>query len=107
MATGFLFLGGGRLTFGRSNEVSGVTAQSKCSVPAASNIRNPNCFIQAIAGLLVSLYPRFPQNASDNRCHLQALRHLYVLAVEDRCLDAVDVDSGKHSVFYLELYNGE
>lgn len=67
MAIGFLFMGGGTHTFGTSN--------------------------QAIAALLISLFPVFPQDTTDNRCHLQALRHLYVLAAEQRCVEAVDVDT--------------
>lgn len=67
MAIGFLFLGGGTHTFGTSN--------------------------QAVASLLISLFPVFPQDTSDNRCHLQALRHLYVLAAERRCVEAIDVDT--------------
>ena len=59
MALGFLFLGGGRLTLGTSKP--------------------------AIAALLTAIFPRFPLTPSDNRYHLQAFRHLYVLAVEARC----------------------
>ncbi|CAN0909752.1 Anaphase-promoting complex subunit 1 [Linum grandiflorum] len=68
MAIGFLFLGGGMRTFSTSNG--------------------------AIAALLISLYPRLPTGPNDNRCHLQALRHLYVLATEARWVQTVDVDSG-------------
>jgi hypothetical protein len=53
-AIGFLFLGGGTMRF---------------ATDAAS-----------VASLWLATYPRFPQNASDNRCHLQAFRHLYALA---------------------------
>ena len=56
MAIGFLFLGGGRLTLGTSK--------------------------RAVAALLASIFPRFPLGSSDNRYHLQAFRHLYVLAAE-------------------------
>lgn len=56
MALGFLFLGSGKQTFGTSNS--------------------------AIAALLVALFPKFPQTPVDNRFHLQAFRHLYVLAAE-------------------------
>jgi hypothetical protein len=42
---GFLFLGAGRRTFATSNE--------------------------AVAALLISVFPRFPTSTSDNRCHLQ------------------------------------
>ena len=46
---------------------------------------------RAIASLVCSLYPVFPANSNDNRCHLQALRHLYVMAAEPRVLVARDV----------------
>ncbi|XP_078728043.1 anaphase-promoting complex subunit 1 isoform X4 [Lampetra fluviatilis] len=68
MALGFLFLGAGRCSLSTSNS--------------------------AIAALLCALYPRFPAHSTDNRYHLQALRHLYVLAVEPRLLVPVDVDTG-------------
>uniref|UniRef100_A0A8C4Q8K5 Anaphase-promoting complex subunit 1 middle domain-containing protein n=1 Tax=Eptatretus burgeri TaxID=7764 RepID=A0A8C4Q8K5_EPTBU len=48
----------------------------------------------AIAALLCALYPQFPAQSKDNRYHLQALRHLYVLACEPRLLIPVDVDTG-------------
>ena len=67
MAIGFLFLGGGGLTFATDNG--------------------------AVAALLIALYPRFPVTPSDHRCHLQAFRHLYVLATEARSLQTVDVDT--------------
>lgn len=67
MAVGFLFLGGGCLTFGTSNI--------------------------AVASLLCAIYPRFPNGVEDNQYHLQAMRHLYVLAVEPRCIEARDVDT--------------
>ncbi|KAJ3024813.1 UNVERIFIED_CONTAM: Anaphase-promoting complex subunit 1 [Siphonaria sp. JEL0065] len=69
MSIGLLFLGGGSgLTLGTSNE--------------------------AVAALVCALYPRFPISADDNCCHLQALRHMWVLAVERRrCLVTRDVDS--------------
>ncbi|KAJ3296923.1 Anaphase-promoting complex subunit 1 [Rhizoclosmatium sp. JEL0117] len=69
MSLGFLFLGGGSgVTLGTSDE--------------------------AVAGLLCAVYPRFPMTADDNCCHLQALRHMWVLAVDrSRSLVARDVDS--------------
>lgn len=60
MAIGFLFLGSGAYTFSRSE--------------------------RAIAALLISTYPILPSSPSDNRFHLQALRHFYVLAIETRLL---------------------
>lgn len=82
MAIGFLFLGGGRMTFGRSNE--------------------------AIAALLIALYPRMPATPSDNRCHLQALRHLYVLAAQPRGVETRDVDTGEavYAPVEVELRSG-
>jgi hypothetical protein len=47
---------------------------------------------EAVAALVVALYPRFPLHTRDNRYHLQAFRHLYVLAVEPRCI-------GTHPLF--------
>lgn len=45
MALGFLIMGGGARTFATSNE--------------------------AVAALVIALYPRFPQAPNDHRCHLQ------------------------------------
>lgn len=67
MAMGMLFLGGGSYTLGTSD--------------------------LAIASLLCSLYPIFPTTVLDNKCHLQAFRHLWVLAAEPRCLIPRDIDT--------------
>lgn len=77
MALGLLFLGGGRYTLSTSNS--------------------------AIAALLCALYPHFPAHSTDNRYHLQALRHLVVLAAEPRLLVPVDVDSLKPCYALLEV----
>ncbi|KAG0212923.1 Anaphase-promoting complex subunit 1 [Mortierella sp. GBA30] len=68
MALGLLFLGGGGYTLGTSN--------------------------RCVAALLCSLYPRLPSDPMDNRSHLQAFRHLWVLAVEPRCLVTRDARTG-------------
>lgn len=52
---------------------------------------------------MTSLFPRFPLAPTDGRYHLQALRHLYVLAAEARCLEAVDVDTGEPAMIPLRL----
>uniref|UniRef100_A0A8C6KV63 Anaphase promoting complex subunit 1 n=1 Tax=Nothobranchius furzeri TaxID=105023 RepID=A0A8C6KV63_NOTFU len=57
----------------------------------------------AIAALLCALYPHFPAHSTDNRYHLQALRHLVVLAAEPRLLVPVDVDSLKPCYALLEV----
>lgn len=67
MAIGALFLGGGSYTIGTSN--------------------------LAIASLLCAFYPIFPTTVLDNKCHLQAFRHLWVLAAEPRCLVPRDLDT--------------
>lgn len=56
MAIGFIFLGYGNYTFNRED--------------------------MSVAALLLALYPQFPNAPGDNRWHLQALRHFYVLAME-------------------------
>ncbi|KAK5625631.1 hypothetical protein RRF57_001347 [Xylaria bambusicola] len=45
----------------------------------------------AIASLLVSFYPVFPDSVQDNKSHLQAFRHFWVLATDPRCLVTKDV----------------
>lgn len=69
MAIGFQFLGAGRFTLSRSP--------------------------QAVAALICALFPKFPTHSNDNRYHLQAFRHLYVLAIEPRIVLPRDIDSGK------------
>lgn len=75
LSIGLLFLGGGRFTLGTSNA--------------------------AIACMVVAFFPRFHHVSSDNKSYLQALRHLWVLAVEPRCLIARDVDTSE--VVYLPV----
>ncbi|KAF5273421.1 hypothetical protein FQA39_LY07438 [Lamprigera yunnana] len=69
MSLGLLFLGGGRYTLSNS--------------PAS------------IAALICAFYPKFPTHSSDNRYHLQAFRHLYVLAVEPRLIIPKDVSANR------------
>ncbi|XP_058812243.1 anaphase-promoting complex subunit 1 [Topomyia yanbarensis] len=84
MALGFLFLGAGRFTLSRSPE--------------------------SVAALICSIFPKFPTHSNDNRYHLQAFRHLYVLAVEPRLFLPRDIDSGKLclcEIHYLEKGKSE
>lgn len=67
LAIGSLFLGCGTVTFGTSN--------------------------LAIAALLMAFYPVFPNDVMDNRSHLQAFRHFWVLAAEQRCLVVKDLQT--------------
>ncbi|CEG47463.1 Anaphase-promoting complex (APC), subunit 1 (meiotic check point regulator/Tsg24) [Plasmopara halstedii] len=78
MAIGLLFLGGGRATISQSKE--------------------------AIAALVISLYPMPPINTADNKYHLQAFRHLYVLAVDNtRYLNTVDVDTQETCTVQIDV----
>ncbi|KAL9627453.1 MAG: hypothetical protein Q9204_006553 [Flavoplaca sp. TL-2023a] len=67
MAIGVLFLGGGTHSLSTSNI--------------------------AVASLLCAFYPLFPTTVLDNKSHLQAFRHFWVLAAEPRCLVIRDIDT--------------
>ena len=67
LAIGILFLGGG------------THALSTCKL--------------AIASLLCAFYPLFPSSVLDNKVHLQAFRHFWVLAAEARCLIVHDIET--------------
>jgi anaphase-promoting complex subunit 1 len=69
MAIGALFLGSGMATFGSSN--------------------------LAVASLLLAFFPIFPADVQDNRSHLQAFRHFWVLATDSRCLVTRDIATGQ------------
>ena len=77
LALGLLFLGGGQLGLANSPE--------------------------AVAVLLCAFYPKFPTHSCDNRYHLQAFRHLYVLAVEPRVVVPRSSDSGEIISCKVEL----
>ncbi|KAL4431853.1 hypothetical protein ABPG74_012665 [Tetrahymena malaccensis] len=77
MAIGFLTLGHGNYSFNRDD--------------------------MSIAALLISIYPYFPNSPSDNKYHLQALRHFYVLAVEQKVFHAVSTDEKKVVNVLVEL----
>ncbi|TGO38049.1 hypothetical protein BHYA_0083g00280 [Botrytis hyacinthi] len=77
LAIGALFLGGGTFTFGTSDK--------------------------AIAALLVAFYPIFPSTVQDNKSHLQAFRHFWVLAAEPRCLITRDIDTDQPVPIPLQI----
>ncbi|BFZ07558.1 hypothetical protein BsWGS_10597 [Bradybaena similaris] len=77
MATGLLFLGGGKFTLKTTPD--------------------------AIGAMLCAFYPQFPQSSTDNRYHLQAFRHLYVLACEPRIIIPRDVDTGRFCLVPLRV----
>ena len=75
LAIGILFLGGGTHTLSTSN--------------------------LAIASLLCAFYPLFPSSVLDNKVHLQAFRHFWVLAAEARCLIVHDIET--HTAISLPI----
>ena len=76
-AIGFVFLGGGTMTFANDDA--------------------------SVAALLIAVYPRWPLNTADQRCHLQAFRHLYALAARKRLLETVDAATRRPAYAPLEL----
>ncbi|KAM3961524.1 LOW QUALITY PROTEIN: anaphase-promoting complex subunit 1-like [Aphomia sociella] len=78
---GLLFLGGGRATLS--------------TTPTA------------IAALLAAFFPKFPTHSEDNRYHLQAFRHLYVLAVEARLILPRDLSTGKLCYAHIQVIDLE
>ena len=76
-ALGFLFLGAGSFQFGTDME--------------------------SIAALLIATYPRLPQNSNDNRYHLQALRHFWVLAAKPLKNEGIQ-RNGNISKSYVQRY---
>jgi anaphase-promoting complex subunit 1 len=78
MAIGLLFMGAGQFTLGTS--------------PLAT------------AALFCATYPKFPSTPSDNHFHLQALRHLWTLAVERRCLIPRSVDTFQPTLVPIKVF---
>ncbi|XP_075976673.1 anaphase promoting complex subunit 1 [Anticarsia gemmatalis] len=74
---GLLFLGGGRATLS--------------TTPTA------------VAALLAAFFPKFPTHSEDNRYHLQAFRHLYVLAVEARLILPRDLGTEKLCYAHIQV----
>ncbi|KAJ8719345.1 hypothetical protein PYW08_011520 [Mythimna loreyi] len=74
---GLLFLGGGRATLSTSPT--------------------------AVAALLAAFFPKFPTHSEDNRYHLQAFRHLYVLAVEARLILPRDISTEKLCYAHIQV----
>ena len=101
MALGLLFLGGGRCV-------------CMC-VPVCMYVHVPVCMCVhscrytlshsnvGVAALLCALYPCFPDSSVDNRYHLQALRHLYVLATSPGMLMARDMATSEPSCVEVRL----
>jgi anaphase-promoting complex subunit 1 len=68
LAVGVLFLGCGTATFGNGE--------------------------RSVASLLMAFYPIWPGSVQDCGAHLQAFRHFWVLAVEERCVVARERGGG-------------
>jgi anaphase-promoting complex subunit 1 len=78
MAIGLLFMSGGQYTVGTS--------------PLAT------------ASLFCATYPKFPATPADNTFHLQALRHLWVLGADKRCLIPRSVDSFQPTLVPIKVF---
>ncbi|CAH1791675.1 unnamed protein product [Owenia fusiformis] len=78
MSLGLLFLGGCRYTLRTSPE--------------------------AVGAMLCAFFPKYPVHSNDNRYHLQAFRHLYVLAAEPRMVIPRDVDTGHVCYVPMEIH---
>ena len=78
MAIGVLFLSGGQYTLGTS--------------PLAT------------AALFCATYPKFPATPADNSFHLQALRHLWVLGTDRRCLVPRSVDAFQPTLVPIKVF---
>lgn len=78
MAIGLLFMSGGQYTLGASR--------------------------LATASLFCSTYPKFPSTPADNNFHLQALRHLWVLAAEQRCLIPRSVETFQPTLVPIKVF---
>jgi anaphase-promoting complex subunit 1 len=61
-----------------------------CLGSGKMSVNNSN---RSVAVLLCAFYPSFPSLVTDNRSHLQALRHLWVLSAEWRSLIVKDTES--------------
>lgn len=61
----------------------------------AGEISLSNASEKDVAILFCSFFPKFPLEISDNRSHLQALRHLWAICAENRCFVARDAVTHK------------
>ena len=55
----------------------------------------------------MSIFPALSVSSSDNRAHLQALRHFYVLATHQRIVDQIDVRSTRYLESPIRLGDSE
>ncbi|KAK7204962.1 hypothetical protein BZA70DRAFT_278761 [Myxozyma melibiosi] len=97
LALGILLLGGG--------EYSIDTGGTRSSRPAAETDGSPepasdekradgdDMGYLATAGLIIALYPQFPNDVLDNQVHLQAFRHFWTFACQRRCLVVRDIET--------------
>ena len=58
---------------------------------------------KSVASLFCSFFPIFPLHSADNRYHLQALRHLWVLALQRRCIVTLDAVNNQPIMAPIEM----
>ncbi|KAK9494821.1 hypothetical protein V1508DRAFT_411990 [Lipomyces doorenjongii] len=95
LALGILFVGGGEYSLDTSSPMPISAIDSDCPSSTAQNThkssQDPSHL--AIAGLVIALYPQFPNDVLDNDVHLQAFRHFWTLACQNRCIVVRDIET--------------
>ncbi|KAK9466982.1 hypothetical protein V1512DRAFT_262825 [Lipomyces arxii] len=98
LALGLLFAGGGEYSLDTFSSPNVVPCESRSGqLPELSNqgtknpVRDPG--LLGVAGLVIALYPQFPNDVLDNQVHLQAFRHFWTFACQRRCLIVRDIET--------------
>ncbi|KAK9367531.1 hypothetical protein V1509DRAFT_626233 [Lipomyces kononenkoae] len=94
LALGMLFLGGGEYSLDTSSPMSApfIDSRGPGGDQAMSKTSQDPSHL-AIAGLVIALYPQFPNDVLDNQVHLQAFRHFWTLACQKRCVVVRDIET--------------
>ncbi|KAK9475926.1 hypothetical protein V1514DRAFT_338485 [Lipomyces japonicus] len=93
LAIGLLFAGGGEYSFNVSND----------SNSASRNEKKIDDSLLRIAGLVIALYPQYPNDVLDNQVHLQAFRHFWTFAIQKRCLIVRDIETTRPIVMPVSI----
>ncbi|KAJ8102476.1 hypothetical protein POJ06DRAFT_244731 [Lipomyces tetrasporus] len=95
LALGILFVGGGEYSLDTSSPMTVTAVGEDKPSPTAQNMqeRFQDPSLLAVAGLVIALYPQFPNDVLDNQVHLQAFRHFWTLACQNRCVVVRDIET--------------
>ncbi|KAK9238829.1 hypothetical protein V1525DRAFT_400134 [Lipomyces kononenkoae] len=93
LALGILFLGGGEYSLDTSSPIPAtfIDPNSPSDDQTTPKTQDPSHL--AIVGLVIALYPQFPNEVLDNQVHLQAFRHFWTLACQKRCIVVRDIET--------------